>query len=180
MAKDAKADATMMEGDVAAPPRKNKKLIIVIVSALFLVVCAAGAALFLLKGHADDEGDDEGGEKTKLVKKGKESAPVYVALETFTVNLVPENGEQFLQLMISVEVADAQVGDRMKMYTPKIRNNVMLLLSGKKASELISKEGKQTLANEIRDLINDVLHGGGKKTDDAPAREVLFTSFIIQ
>ncbi|MBV5337339.1 MAG: flagellar basal body-associated FliL family protein, partial [Deltaproteobacteria bacterium] len=64
---------------------------------------------------------------------------------------------------------------------PKLRNNIMLLLSGKKASELITREGKQTLTTEIRDLVNDILDPGVKfDPDQSPVREVLFTSFIIQ
>ena len=71
------------------------------------------------------------------------------------------------------------MGDKLKTYTPKLRNNIMLLLSGKKASELITKEGKETLAKEIRDLMNHVLNAGDKKAD-GPVVEVLFNSFIIQ
>ena len=81
--------------------------------------------------------------------------------------------------MISVEVEDSHVGDKLKMYTPKLRNDVMMLLSGKKASELITKEGKETLANEVRGLMNGILDPG-VKGNEGPVREVLFTSFIIQ
>ena len=100
-------------------------------------------------------------------------------MDAFTVNLVPESGEQFLQLILSVEVAEAPAGDRIKTFTPKIRNNVMMLLSGKKASELLTKEGKEKLAGEIRSQMNGIL-APDSKDDDAPVREVLFTSFIIQ
>ena len=55
----------------------------------------------------------------------------------------------------------------------------MMLLSGKKASELITKEGKETLANEVRGLMNGILDPGVKGSE-GPVREVLFTSFIIQ
>ena len=55
----------------------------------------------------------------------------------------------------------------------------MLLLSGKKATELITKEGKETLAKEIRDLMNSALNAGDKNAE-GPVIEVLFTSFIIQ
>ena len=47
--------------------------------------------------------------------------------------------------MISVEVEDEHVGEKLNMYAPKIRNNVMLLLSGKKAAERMTKEGKDCL-----------------------------------
>jgi flagellar FliL protein len=112
-------------------------------------------------------------------KDGKEAPPVYVPLDAFTVNLVSESGDQFLQLTITAEVEDLHVGDKLKNYTPKLRNNIMLLLSGKKAADLITKEGKETLAKEIQDLMNSVLNGGDKNAD-GPVKEVLFTSFIIQ
>jgi flagellar protein FliL len=178
MAKEAKPEA---EAVVAAAPKKSKKLLIMVAIALVLVfLVVGGGALFLMKKHSasTDEEVDASSEAVKNEKKSgaKEVAPVYVALDAFTVNLV---GDQFLQLVISVEVSDLLVGDRLKNFTPKIRNNVMLLLSGKKASDLITKEGKEALANEIRDLISDILEPGAKG-GDGPVKEVLFTSFIIQ
>ena len=182
MAKEAKPAEETVE--VAAPKKKSKKLLIIIAAALVLLLAIGGGVAYLLmsKSHSPDEGEGDGTEQAAKVEKkkeGKETAPVYVALDAFTVNLIPENGEQFLQLVITVEVEDLHVGDKVKNYTPKLRNNIMLLLSGKKASELITKEGKETLANEIRDLMNEVMNGGDKKAE-GPVKEVLFTSFIIQ
>ena len=185
MAKEAKP-AEAAESANAVPPRKSKKLLVIIAAALVLFLAVGGAAaFFLMKGHNNNDAEDGEvtSEKAKIDKKkgAKEVAPVYVALDAFTVNLVPENGDQFLQLMISVEAADLHVGDKLKAYTPKLRNNIMMLLSGKKASELITKDGKEALANEIRDQINEILEPGSKeKGEDAPVKEVLFTSFIIQ
>ncbi len=182
MAKEAKPETPSAD---IAPPKKSKKLLIIIIAATLVVVLAVGgAAAFLLLGkHSAEEGEDAEAvtEQAKSPKKkgGKDALPVYVALDTFTVNLVPESGEQFLQLVLSVEVADAATGDRIKAFTPKIRNNVMLLLSGKKASELLTKEGKEMLAGEIRDQMNAVL-ATGEKGSNEPVSEVLFTSFIIQ
>ena len=183
MAKDAKPAA---EGADVAPARKSKKLLIII-SVLVLTLGLGGLGAFFLLRQApehEDDGDEVAVEKAKPVKKKKadrDAPPVYVALETFTVNLIPENGDQFLQLILSVEVDDPQVGDQLKLYTPKLRNDLTLLLSSKKASELITKEGKQILAQEIRDQINGVLDPSGKgKKRDGPIKEVLFTSFIIQ
>ena len=181
MAKDAKPAPENVE---IVAPKKSKKMLILIAAALVLIlIIGGGAAFFLLRSHPAAEGEDPEAtaETSKAVKKkgAKEVAPVYVALDAFTVNLVPENGEQFLQLALTVEVDNIKVGDQLKNYTPKLRNNVMLLLSGKKASELVSKEGKETLANEIRDLMNEVLNMGEKGVE-GPVKEVLFTSFIIQ
>jgi flagellar FliL protein len=180
MAKDAKPEA---EG-AAVAPKKGKKLVIVIVAALVMVLALGGGGFMVWKKmHPADEEDEVevAADKPKTEKKkgAKEVGPIYIALDQFTVNLAPDNGDQFLQVMISVEVEDMTVGDRLKSYTPKMRNNVMLLLSGKKASELITKAGKEALANEIRNLINEVLDPGAKP-GYGPVKEVLFTSFIIQ
>lgn len=180
MAKDAKPEAA----EAAPPARKSKKLLIIVAAALVLILLiGGGAAYFLLKGNAAEEGEDGevATEHAAPAKKKdtKEAAPVYVALDPFTVNLAPENGDQFLQVMISVEVENALAGDKLKSFTPKLRNNVMVLLSGKKASELMPKSGKEALAAEIRSLINEILEPG-VKPDAGPVKEVLFTSFIIQ
>ena len=182
MAKDAKPTEENVE--VVAPKKKSKKLLIIIAAALVLLLAIGGGGAFLLmkKSPTGDEEDPDAAEhatKVEKKKEGKETAPVYVPMDAFTVNLVPEEGEQFLQLIITVEVEDLHTGDKLKTYTPKLRNNIMLLLSGKKASELITKEGKETLAKEIRSLMNEVLNGGDKKAE-GPVIEVLFTSFIIQ
>ena len=182
MAKDAKPAE---EASEAAPPKKNKKLLIIIIAVLVLVLGGGGAAAYLLMSKSAEHADEEEvpAEQSGKKKKGeKESPPAYVALDPFTVNLVAETGDQFLQLMISVEVADISVGDRLKMYMPKLRNNITLLLSTKKASELVTKDGKELLAEEIRDQMNDIVElpsVKGKPPQDA-VKEVLFTSFIIQ
>ena len=180
MSKDAKPAA-----DAGTVPKKSKKLLIIIIAAVILLGGGGTAAYFLMHGSADHAEEDEDApiEKTTKKKKGgKEVPPAYVAFEAFTVNLVPEAGDQFLQLTISVEVADITVADHIKTYTPKVRNSVMLLLSSKKASELVTKEGKEKLADEIRQQINEIIDGApvkGKARQDS-IKEVLFTSFIIQ
>jgi len=182
MAKDAKPAA---EGGEVAAPKKSKKLLIIIIAVVVLVLGAGGAAAFLLMHKSSDQGDDEevASEKSSVKKKkgDKEAPPAYVPFEAFTVNLVPEQGDQFLQLSISVEVDDPHTGDKLKLHMPKLRNKVMLLLSDKKASELITKEGKQKLAEELREQMNEVLEPPAKgQKAEGPIKEVLFTSFIIQ
>jgi flagellar FliL protein len=178
--------AKEVKHEVEAPPKKSgKKLLIVIIVLLVVVLLVGGmGALLLLKRNNVEEVEEEE-VPVETVRSKKKSAkpqlPVYVAMDAFTVNLAPESGgEQFVQLIVSVEVDDAESGEMIKTYTPKIRNNVMMLLSSKKASELLTKEGKEKLAEEIRDQMNQVLDPRARPGDDIPVKEVLFTSFIIQ
>lgn len=180
MAKEAKPAAA--EGE--APPKKSKKLIIIIAAVVVVLLIAGGIGAYFLMGRSSsEEGDDEEvaaahDKKGDTAKKGEHAAPVYVALETFTVNLVPEDGEHFLQVIMNAEVEDAKVGEELKTNMPKLRNDIMMLLSSKTASEVLTKEGKQTLADAIRTQMNEVL--APKKKGDGPVKSILFTSFIIQ
>jgi flagellar FliL protein len=188
MAKNAKPAE---EVAVEAPKKKSKKLLIIIIAlVLVLVLAGGGAALFLLKKHdnGEDEGEtaDEAAPKKKESKKDKNAVPVFISLDPFTVNLVPENGDQYLQVALSLEIEDAHAEVTVKGQTPKIRNNITLMLSGKKASELLPKEGKEKLAEELRNTINSVIEPptrnkrGEMVMPEGPVKSVLFTSFIIQ
>ncbi|MES2770545.1 MAG: flagellar basal body-associated FliL family protein [Pseudomonadota bacterium] len=180
----------------AAPPKKSKKLLIIIVAALLILV-GGGAGVYMMiqknaaqhEAEASAEGDaessaEEGDKKPKHGKKKKgekEAPPVYVTMEPFTVNLQAEEGDQFLQLTIALETEDNHTAEHVRLYTPKLRNKIMLLLSGHKASELMDKESKQALAEEIGTQVNELLgESGDAKLPEKMVKEVLFTSFIIQ
>jgi flagellar FliL protein len=175
------------EGATEAAPKKSKKLLIIIIAVVLLVLIAGGAAaFFMLKKSSDPaEGEEVAVEKESAKKKGgKEVVPVYIPMEPFTVNLVPETGDQYLQVTINVEAEDAAVGEKLKIHMPKLRNKIMLILSSKKPSELAPREGKEQLAEEIKESINTVIGPSepvkGKQAAEDPIKEVLFTSFIIQ
>ncbi|QGZ39244.1 flagellar basal body-associated protein FliL [Pseudoduganella flava] len=172
MKADAKAEAAPAGGG-------KKKLVIILVAVLILVLGGGGAAaFFLMKGHASDSDHEEEVVKTKKKKKKHdEGPPVYVPVEPFTVNLQPEEGEQYLQLAFTLQVPDAEQSEVIKNNMPKVRSRILLLLSSKKASEINTPEGKQHLAKEILEQVNEPFQDRG---DEQEVTEVLFTSFIIQ
>lgn len=184
MAKDAKPAE---EG--AEAPKKSKKLLIIIVVAVLVLVLAGGAAFMLLKKEPHDDEEETAEETTKSKKKDKkaEAHPaIFMNMDAFTVNLIPETGDQYLQVIMSLELEDATVEPLLKGQMPKIRNNIMLLLSSQKASELLPKEGKEKLAEGLRSEINNIIEPPKKNKKGqiieaaGPVKSVLFTSFIIQ
>lgn len=189
MAKEAKAAE---EGAAEAPKKSKKLLIIILAVVLLLVLGGGGAAFLLLKKNAHDGEDEEAAEETVKPKKkekkkdGKEQPPIFINLDPFTVNLTPETGDQYLQVVLSLELDDVTAEPMLKAQMPKIRNNVTLMLSGKKASELLPREGKEKLAEELKDTMNSVIEPPTKNKKgelimpDGPVKSVLFTSFIIQ
>src|SRR5574343_888759 len=124
MAKDAKP----AEEGAEAPPKKSKILLIIILAAVLVLFLGGGAAFMLLKksDHPED-GDEEVAEETakpkkKEKKKDHSAPPVFVSLEPFTVNLVPETGDQYLQVILSLELEDATEEPTLKAQMPKIRS----------------------------------------------------------
>lgn len=180
MAKEEKVDGA------EAPPKKNKKLLVIIIAAVLFIVLAGGAAAFFLmkKGGDEAEGDEEVAAETSKKKKAEKALPpVFIALDAFTVNLVPETGEQYLQVVISVEAEDPAMADQIKLYTPRLRHEIMDILSSKKPSEVSTREGKKLLAEEIRKMLNSIVEpppAKGKKPAGEAVKAVLFTTFIIQ
>jgi flagellar FliL protein len=193
------------EDEAPAPKKKPKLLLFIIIGVLVIMLGGGGAAYFLIKkksAAADEDTGDETAmaEKTKKAKKEHPDAPpVFVKLEPFTVKLQTEQADAYLQATPELRVLDAAVSERVKQYTPEIRHKVLLIMSGKKGSELSTPQGVQQLSNEIRTAINLIIDGPkvpvktkakeepvappvlqDKADADDSVQAVLFTSFIIQ
>ena len=167
MKADQKADAA------PAPAGASKKKLVIIVLAAVLVAGGGGggAAWFFL--HDKKDAAPEKAHK-KVAKAGP---PVFVPLEPFTVNLQPENGEQYLQIAFTLQVSSLEEVELVKLNMPKVRSRLLLLLSSKKASELNTGDGKKQLATEIIAQVKEPFEDKGPPQD---VTDVLFTSFIIQ
>ncbi|WP_332674687.1 flagellar basal body-associated FliL family protein [Aromatoleum sp.] len=185
----AKAPATPKpEAPEAAPvtPRRSKKLLIVVVSlvvVVMLLLVGVAGLLMLKKGKSADAEHAEEVETSEPFDLSK--PPTFVALEPFVVNLAPEDGERYLQVVLALRVGDPKTGEMLGGFMPAIRHQINLLLAGKLPSELATPAGRETLADEIVERTNGVLGGSRAKGADpkapaGPIQAVLFNSFIIQ
>lgn len=154
------------KADAAVPKAASKKLLVMIVMAVLVVGLGGGAAWFFTQGKSGAEH-----------KEVKAEPPIFVPIEPFTVNLQPETGEQFLQTALTLHISDPAQVDLIKLNMPIVRDRLLLLLSSKKASELISPEGKKQLSNDIITSVNAPF---APKASPQKVSGVSFTSFIIQ
>lgn len=191
------ADGESKAGGEAKPKKGKGKLLMIVGIALVLLLGGGAAFVVLLKKNA------AGGHEEAKAQPMK--PPIFVNLEPFTVNLQPENGEQYLQAVVALKISEKEVEEQIKVYMPELRHRILLLLSGKKASEISGPEERDMLSGEIRRQVNTVLYAasGRKPPEHTPARPigkvaaivtapahaaspedpiqgVLFTSFIIQ
>ena len=103
--------------------------------------------------------------------------PVFVSLETFTVNLQPDPAEQFLQVDLTLQLPDEEQAKIVQQHMPEVRNRLLMLLTSKKSSEITTIDGKKQLGREISAQL-DQPFTAGVKLQQAPG--VFFTSFVIQ
>jgi flagellar FliL protein len=187
------------EGAAEAAPKSKKKLIVILAVVLALAAGGGAAAFFLMKkpeahqakGKYGDkaekaEGADDEAISEEAADEGEEesgghadpkTAPTYVQFETFTVNLLPDPDEKFLQLDLTIEVKGAELAEKLKAQMPALRNRVLLLLTSKKASDISTPEGKAQLSAELLTELKKPLTAHGKPVK---VNQVLFTSFVIQ
>jgi flagellar FliL protein len=166
-----------------AAPKKKKTLLIIIIAVVALLLVGGGAAVYLLTSkpaaekHAKVDGEEagHGDEGDAEEEEGEEHPPIYEKLETFTVNLA--DGETYLQVEISLKVADAKVQEKLKAHMPEVRDAMLRLLSSKSPEELSEADGKAKLAKEIQKQMNELI--GAKKAKKG-VQGVLFTAFILQ
>jgi len=196
--------STPAAGAEAAPSGGGgkKKLIIIIAAVLLLVLIGGGAALMMMKSKKQHAEDEDGAEapaaaETSHAKAKPGTPPTFVPLEPFTVNLADKEVDRFAQVGVTLEVADPHMADQLKAYMPAIRSNVLMVLSHKTSTELLTREGKDKLAKEI--LRESVRPMGielededeeedpkpkkkkkKKKAVESPVTQVLFSTFIVQ
>lgn len=175
MATKAKSKEKEAPAEPAAGGDGKKKMIIIIMAAILASSAAAGGAVWFL-GKSSASASAKASAPAK--KKGNSSTPaVFLPLEPFTVNLQSEGNDQFLQVTIHLQVADAPTSDLMKANIAIVRNRILILLSSKKATDVASVEGKEELAAEIvKKLKEPFTHNG----DEQDVLGALFTSFIVQ
>jgi flagellar FliL protein len=173
MKADPKADAA------AAPAAGGKgKLFMMIGAAVLVLGLGGGAGWYFMHGSGDEAAEPAKKEHSSSKKKKKEEhPPEYLPIDAFTVNLQPENGDQYLRVAFTLEVDGPEQAELIKTNIAKVRSRVLLLLSGKKASEINTVEGKQQLAGEILAVVKEPFDKHG---DEQEVSDVLFTEFIIQ
>ena len=146
--------------EAAAPePKKRAFSWKIAVIALCAIGAIGGGAYWFTHRHHDEAATEAKAEPDK--------PPQFLPLDAFTVNLQQEDNPQFLQVGLTLKVADNAAVDKIKLHMPEVRDRVLLLLSSQKASTLLTLEGKRKLTADIVASINAIVSPGAAPADDA-------------
>jgi len=146
--------ADMAEEKNEAPAKKGKGLKIALIALAMLLVAggAGGTAWYFASGSGADKvataGSADADEAKRRQRKPGQQR-VFVPMDQFVVNLSDSNLDRYAQVAVVLEVDDSPTETRIKASMPAVRNAILLLLSARSASELLSLEGKEQLAIDI-------------------------------
>ena len=160
------------EATEEVPAGKSKKTLFIIIGAVIVVLAGGGGAAAWFFTREPSAPHEKKAEPAK--------PPVFVTLDSFTVNLAPEDGgesEKYLQIALTLQVPEEKDAEEMKLRMPQIRSRILLLLSGKKASELSAEAGKSKLA---KDIVIEVNKPFDTNSEPQKVSGVFFTSLVIQ
>jgi flagellar FliL protein len=146
----------------AEAPKKKRGKLILIAGVLVLALGGGGAGAWYFTRSADPNAP-----KAPEPEKPAQFLP----LESFTVNLASADGQaQYLQAGLTLKLGHDVKLEAIKERMPEIRNRILLVLSGKKAGELLPVNGKQKLAAELSDSIREILGDSAGLKSEAKAK----------
>ncbi len=150
-------------------PAKRKSSIWVILLVLIAVAASAGGGYSWWVLH-----------KSKpTTAKAVPVIPVFMPLDTFTVNLItPDNNlDRVLYIGLTLRLPDDATRAKLNDYLPEVRSRLLLLLSRQSADSLSNEEGKQRLVGEIKNVLSPPMVKG---QPNQVVSDVLFTAFILR
>ena len=149
-----------------APSGKSKKKILVIgLVALALAALGCGGYFFMK------------GKSAPVPVELKAEAPIFFALEPFTVNLQPGGRNRFLHVAMTLKMANAASQAQMTQYLPEVRSRILSTLSNREAESLATPEDKSRLSGEIMQSLSQPF---GPNIPQQKIASVMFTAFMLQ
>lgn len=104
---------------------------------------------------------DEGLMEDRMGEKNADSNGILLPLNGFTANLAQDDGpRRFIRLNAVLKFSlDSEEGE-FRSRRPQIRDSIISILNSKRPSDLLKKEGKEYLKEEIKSAINSFLVDG--------------------
>lgn len=162
----------MSEDTPPKAPKKRSRLFILLALITVILCGEAGYGWWLMKQKKDAD-------QPASVKVEPPAAPVFMPLDTFTVNLVTadNNPDRVLYIGLTLRLPDDETRHQLSNFLPEVRSRLLMLISRQESSQLASEAWKQQLIAQIKKVLNPPFVEG------QPAlviSDVLFSAFILR
>lgn len=175
MADEKKPDA---EGEEKSSGKKNifeNKVVLLGLIVAVQALMAVGITQFVIVPNlgvqsASVQGDQTAAEAVELPP----DLGVIVGLEEIIVTLQSSGDvSNYLRINVNLEVVDQPTADLVALRLPQLRDVVIVTLSSKRASDLLTPEGKQAVRSEIFRRL-------AEKLPEEALQNIYFSDLVIQ
>jgi flagellar FliL protein len=165
------ASTTAPQQAAPASPGPLKRIILIALIAIIAAGAAGAGVWFFMSKRAPAAVTAEAAPPPPV-------APLFFPLESMTVNLQSDDGQQhFLRIGLTLRLGDTATQQQLTEHMPEVRSHILLALSNKHPDELAPLEGKRALAEELKTLISQPAEKGAAPIH---VQDVLFTEFVVQ
>jgi flagellar FliL protein len=168
----AQPSAPAAAAPVAAPSARKKPWLLIGIAAAVLLACG-GTGAWLMLAHSAPK-------SAKAAPPAPPSGPpLYFPLDPpFVANFQGDQQVKFLQITAQIMTHDPKTLEALKASDPIIRNDLLMLFSNQKATDLETNTGKDKLRTDALAAVRKVLAANDGKPEKVDA--VLFTTFVMQ
>ena len=158
----------------AAPKKSKKKLIFIILILMFLIAGGTGGFFYwrhrsaqkqlAVMAEAEKQEKHTGGEEQEVAE--------VVELLPFIVNLADREEPKYLRMTVSLGIGEGTEKPD-PLFTTKVRNAILAVVTTKTADQVLTVEGKTELRKEM-------LEAAKSCVNKPEVRAIYITDFIVQ
>jgi flagellar FliL protein len=168
------------QSEETTPKKKGKKKLIFMMLLLILIAGGGGggfyywrhraaqAAAVAKKDQATDKKAHDGAEQSEdgEVKE-------VIELQPFIVNLADKNEARYLRMTISLGIGESAEAKPDPLFTTKVRNSILAVITNKNSDDILTVEGKAQLRKEM-------LNAARSAVEKPEIHAIYITDFIVQ
>lgn len=143
-------------------PKKKSKIAFFAILGIALLLLGGGGLYAYLTFLAPMEGPEV-----------REEIGEFFAMEPFVVNLADPTGKRYLKIQIQIELENPQAVANAERAVPKLRDNVIMMMTALSFEEVMTPEGKIRIRDELLERFNVVMRPDR-------VRNIYFTEFVVQ
>jgi len=156
-----------------AAPKKSKKLLFIILIGVVLMAGGAGGFFYWRHRAAQKQAAATAeAQKKEKHEGGEEEVAEVIELLPFIVNLADREEPKYLRMTISLGIGESSEKPD-PLFTTKIRNAILAVVTTKTADDVLTVKGKTELRKEMLEAAQGAAH-------KPEVKAIYITDFIVQ
>lgn len=153
----------------------NKVVAIVLIVMVLLLTIIVGVGGYFL--YQKQNVNEQNTNKIEQVEEKKESSIMFKTdIESIVLNVLNSKGvNKMMKLSFSIKYSDQLYTPKIEEYKTEINDLVITLISSKSSEELMTKNGKNLLKEDLLKELNKLF-----EKEKIEIKQILFTEFVIK